>query len=242
MGYQQESEKIILLSRAHDINLNEKVRIYHHDLHRKFKQKSAILKLQTPSGIVEGHDACADAVEKSVADHLLHPANLDPAAQDLLLQEVEPCFTQADNLFLESPPTKDEVKQVLFSCNSHAAPGTDGLTAYFYKKHWNLIGDLLTQVITKVFMGSKPSSCQRTSLMVFGNKPGKKAKSLLISDRRKISLLNVDFKVMTGIEAARIKKSMTRTISPNQLVTHRHHQPPPPAPTTTTTATITTTH
>ena len=55
--------------------------------------------------------------------------------------------------------------------------------------------------------------------MVFGNKPGKKAKSLLISDRRKISLLNVDFKVMTGIEAARIKKSMTRTISPNQLVT-----------------------
>ena len=55
--------------------------------------------------------------------------------------------------------------------------------------------------------------------MVFGNKPGKKAKSLLISDRRKISLLNVDFKIMSGIEAARIRKSMTRTISPHQLVT-----------------------
>ena len=54
--------------------------------------------------------------------------------------------------------------------------------------------------------------------MVFGNKPGKKAKSLLISDRRKLSLLNVDFKVMTGIEAARIKKTMSRTISPLQLV------------------------
>ena len=217
--FHAESEKIILLSRAHDINMNEKVRIYHHDLHRKLKQKSAILKLQTPSGIVEGHEDCAAAVEKNVADHLLQPANLDPAAQEILLREVEPCFTEADNLYLEAPPTKEEVKQVLLSCNSHAAPGTDGLTAFFYKKHWDLMGDLLTNIITRVFMGTKPSSCQRCSLMVFGNKPGKKAKSLLISDRRKISLLNVDFKVMTGIEAARIRKSMTRTISPNQLVT-----------------------
>ena len=55
--------------------------------------------------------------------------------------------------------------------------------------------------------------------MVFGNKPGKKAKSLLISDRRKLSLINVDFKLMTGIEAARIRKTMCRTISPLQLIT-----------------------
>ena len=54
--------------------------------------------------------------------------------------------------------------------------------------------------------------------MVFGNKPGKKAKSLKISDRRKLSLLNVDFKLLTGIEAARIRKTMQRTISPLQLV------------------------
>ena len=55
--------------------------------------------------------------------------------------------------------------------------------------------------------------------MVFGNKPGKKAKSLLISDRRKLSLLNSDFKLMTGIEAARIRATMSRTVSSLQLVT-----------------------
>ena len=44
--------------------------------------------------------------------------------------------------------------------------------------------------------------------MVFGNKPGKKAKSLKISDRRKLSLLN----------AARIMATMHKTISPLQLV------------------------
>ena len=55
--------------------------------------------------------------------------------------------------------------------------------------------------------------------MVFGNKPRKKAKSLLISDRRKLSLLNADFKLMTGIEAARVRATKSRTISPLQLVT-----------------------
>ena len=49
--------------------------------------------------------------------------------------------------------------------------------------------------------------------MVFRNKPGKKAKSLLISDRRTLSLLNVGFKIMTGIEAKRIRSTMHSTIS-----------------------------
>ena len=44
--------------------------------------------------------------------------------------------------------------------------------------------------------------------MVFGNKPGKKARSLLISDRRKLSLLNVDFKLMTGVEAERTERTL----------------------------------
>ena len=81
------------------------------------------------------------------------------------------------------------------------------------------MGDPLTEVIQSIFNGEKLSACQRTSLMVFGNKPGKKAKSLLISDRRKLSLLNSDFKLLSGIEAAHIQTTMARTISPLQLVT-----------------------
>ena len=72
---------------------------------------------------------------------------------------------------------------------------------------WDIVGDCLTEVICAVFRGTIPAPSQRTSLMVFGNKPGKKANSLLVSDRCKLSLINVDFKLMTGIEAARIRKT-----------------------------------
>ena len=71
-----------------------------------------------------------------------------------------------------------------------------------------MIGDALTDVVVNIFNGAMPTDCQRTSLMVFGNKPGKKAKSLKISDRRKLSLMNVDFKIATGIEASRIRQTM----------------------------------
>ena len=57
----------------------------------------------------------------------------------------------------------------------------------------------------------------KTSLMVFGSKP-KKPNSLLPKDKRRISLLNSDFKVATGLEARFFKKTATHTLSPLQLV------------------------
>ena len=53
--------------------------------------------------------------------------------------------------------------------------------------------------------------------MVFGCKPNK-SKSLKPTDKRRISLLNSDFKIISGIEARRFKDTATRTLSPLQLV------------------------
>ena len=53
--------------------------------------------------------------------------------------------------------------------------------------------------------------------MVFGSKP-KKIKSFKPRDKRRISLLNCDFKTASGIESRRFKKTATRTLSPFQLV------------------------
>ena len=68
-----------------------------------------------------------------------------------------------------------------------------------------------------MFIGQQPTASQRTSLMVFGDKP-KKLKSIKPKDKRKISLLNVDFKIMTGIEANMMRKVRPHTVSPLQLV------------------------
>ena len=57
----------------------------------------------------------------------------------------------------------------------------------------------------------------RTSMMVFGAKP-KKPLSLKQGDKRRISLLNCDFKISEGIEDKKFSKVVTHTLSPLQYV------------------------
>ena len=107
-------------------------------------------------------------------------------AQDVLLEEVEKVFTPDDNEFLLKLPTKEELHKYLCNSNMHAAPGSDGLTSYLYKQHWDLFGESLTELATMIHQGEKPTQSQRTSLMVFGSKP-KKPHSCKPSDKHKIS-------------------------------------------------------
>jgi hypothetical protein len=51
--YQKQCEKLKLESRASEFQESEKVTIYHHEIHKKLSRKSAILKLQTPDGLLE---------------------------------------------------------------------------------------------------------------------------------------------------------------------------------------------
>ena len=215
--YVKESSKIKFQSQAAEYQQDEKVRIYHHELHRKRIKRSCILTLETSTGKLEGHQACADYLEQTVEDLLLHPVQLNQAAQDALLAEVEPVFTEADNTLLLKKPTKTDVLKTLSNSNLHAAPGTDGLTSFFYKNCFDVMGDSLTEVVCAVFSGSKPTLSQRTSKMVFGSKP-KKAASNKPGDKRRISLLNCDFKTISGLEYARFKETASRTLSPFQLV------------------------
>ena len=147
---------------------------------------------------------------------LLQPALLDQAAQQEHLKEVSPVFSDYDKEMIEQMPTKSEVKESVLSANLQAAPGKDGLTSFFYHYSWDTIGNALTAVVQDIHAEQQPTSSQRTSLMVFGCKP-KKPKSTNPGDKRKISLLNSDFKIITGVLNQRLKKVATHTLSSCQL-------------------------
>ena len=167
--------------------------------------------------MLEGHDACSAYLQGQVRELLESKAVLCRVAQAELLNEIEKVFTEEDNKMLEKKPTKKEILEVLKEVNLNSAPGTDGLTFLLYSVHWDILGDALLAMISAMWEGSALTASQRTSLMVFGVKPGK-ANSLLPGDLRRISLLNSDFKLMTSLEAHRFKSTMTHTVSPLQLV------------------------
>ena len=127
LWYKQDSEKIKLQSRSDEVDNHESVRMYHHELHSKHLKRSSILKLNTEAGLLEGHAACSQYLEKAVGNLLLHPAVLDEDAQSRLIKEVKPVFTAEDNAMFLKTPTKEEVKESLWTAKVNAAPGTDGI-------------------------------------------------------------------------------------------------------------------
>ena len=217
LWHAQECEKVKLQARTDEIDQSETVRIYHHELHAKHLKKSSILKLQTEDGLIEGHEACSKYLEKAVADILTQPAQLDQKSQELLLKEVKPVFTKEDNEYLKKIPNKADVQESVWSSRTDAAPGTDGLSMLVYKHCWDSLGDSLTEMVQAVCKGASPSLSQRTSLMVYGAKNNKPPNSIDPNHKRRISLLNSDFKVITGTINKKFKTVATHTLSPNQL-------------------------
>ena len=66
-------------------------------------------------------------------------------------------------------------------------------------------------MVPAVHKGEKLTKSQRTSFMVFGSKP-KKLSSIKAKDKRRISLLNSDFKLVAGLEAERFNNTFTHTL------------------------------
>ena len=118
---------------------------------------------------------------------------------------------------MASTPSKEEVKESVWSANQNASPGCDGITNLVYKLCWDIIGDSLTEVVQAVSQGAKPTRSQRTSLMVYGAKANKPPNSPDPKHKRRISLLNSDFKIIMGVYNTHFKKVATHTLNKNQL-------------------------
>ena len=130
---------------------------------------------------------------------LSSPADICPIAQASLLQEVRPVFTTQDNGMLSKATTEKEVKKSAADSNMNAAPGNDCLTSFLHQHCWEILGKSLTEVAIKIHNGASPSLSQRTSLMVYGCKSNKPANSTDPNHKRKISLFNANFKIISGI-------------------------------------------
>ena len=143
-----------------------------------------------------GSSDCANYLEEQVGDLVLNPAPLYQMAQDLLLDEIQPVFSASDNAKCKAVPDEEEVKEVMSASNLLASPGTDGIPSMLYNFCKDIMKEAFTIEVQAIHQVEQPTLSMRTSLMVFVSKP-KKISSIKPGDKRRISLLNSDFKVVT---------------------------------------------
>ena len=122
-------------------------------------------------------------------------------------------FLESQKDSCEGMLTLKECEEVLKTFKSNKSPGNDGLTIEFYKKFWPLLGTHMMNSFNETYRLGELSSSQKQAVITLLDK-GKDR--LLLKNWRPISLLNLDYKIMSKVLAYRVKEVLPHIIHHDQ--------------------------
>jgi len=132
----------------------------------------------------------------------------------LFLNDNLPQLDEEQSNLCEGLITDTEVKSVLKQMSNNKTPGIDGYTAEFYKFFWKDIGIFLVRSINYAYKHGQMSDYQRLGVITLLPK-GDKSR-LHLKNWRPISLLCIDYKLLSSVLAMRVKKVLPNLIGTQQ--------------------------
>ena len=99
---------------------------------------------------------------------------------------------------LGAPVSPEEIKSAMFSIPGNKSPGPDGYNSFFFKKIWEITGDLVTAATT----GKKLKQSNTTIITLIPKIPN----APKMSEYRPISCCNTIYKCLYEVLSLRIKQ------------------------------------
>ena len=125
-----------------------------------------------------------------------------------------PKLNENESNSCEEQINEQECIRAIKEMKNQKSPGSDGITAEFYKIFWHDIKDYYLKSIYFSFQNQELTELQKQSVITLLPKPGKD--NILLENWRPISLLNVDYKIATKVIANRIKNVLPKLIHETQ--------------------------
>lgn len=108
----------------------------------------------------------------------------------------------------------EEVDAILLKLRLNKSPGSDGLTANFYHFFWKDIRILLFKAIQECISKQELMPSMKQGIIILIPKHNKDKR--LLDNLRPITLLNTDYKLLSGCIAARLKCGLSQLIDVTQ--------------------------
>jgi len=109
--------------------------------------------------------------------------------------------------------TEQEVKVVIRNMKNNKTPGTDGIPAEFYKIFWKQIGPFMVKSLNYSFKAGQLSITQKQGIIICIPKTENRN---TLNNWRPITLLNVDYKVLSGVLSYRMREILKDIIGQQQ--------------------------
>jgi hypothetical protein len=137
----------------------------------------------------------------------------DSAAQDRLLNLLERKLTDEQRDSCEDLFTASECSAALKSMSCGKTPGSDGLPKEFYITFWDMLREDFVEMANNCIAdGIIPESLRQAMILLLYKKDDPE----LLKNWRRISLLNVDYKIITKVLVNRMKPLMSSFIDSDQ--------------------------
>ena len=142
---------------------------------------------------------------------------MDPIAKKFFLDQNLPFLSKNAAQSISLDPESEEIESVIHMF-ANRGPGEDGLTAPFYQKFSHILAPTLVKVF-KDFLSNNHPDPKIHQLFLFGliaPIPKKVTSIKSFSHIRPISLLNLDYKILSKLIYLRIKPYLSDLIHPDQ--------------------------
>jgi len=144
---------------------------------------------------------------------IFFPTNSFLKVNSLVEDVVPKLITDETNNMLTMLPSREEVKNVVFSLNKDGAPGPDGFGATFFQHYWNIIhSDVFNAVIQFFTNGWIMPNYNANTIVVIPKVDNVE----FVEQFRLMALANFKFKFITKILADRLATIMSFIISEEQ--------------------------
>ena len=110
--------------------------------------------------------------------------------------------------------SEQEVREAIRDLNTDKSPGDDGITAEFYITFKLAIVPILTEVFNNIWLNDEMPSSMKNGIIQLIYK--KKGTATNFKYWRPITLLNLDYKILTKILANRLKLCIVYLLNYNQ--------------------------
>lgn len=204
----------VVRSRAQYVVDGEKNTAFFLGLERRMQERSFLTELLNERGErVTDLEGILNTVH-SFYKGLFTSGGVDEVSMRRVLEAVEARVSTEDAEMCDADFTLAEIEAAILGLNLNKSPGSDGLTAEFYREFRDILAPLMLRVY--VCMEEKRVVPESLAMGVLTMLYKGKGSRLKLENYRPITLLNSDNKVLAKIMANRLNKVMGSIIAPTQ--------------------------
>lgn len=205
----------IVRSRVRWAEKGEKNTKYFLNLEKRHASKKAINRLTVDGDNCEEQKTILEKLA-NFYDHL-YQSESNPPNDEVMTRLAKlklPKISVAQLNITERPITESELRGVIYAMPKNKSPGLDGFPVEFYQTFWSEIKELFWESWEYTDKTGQFSPGQSQGVVTLIPKP--KKDPLFITNYRPITLLNVDYKIISKVINNRIKANFDQLVNKDQ--------------------------